>query len=170
MVIPGETMQADEQILSAIEGHFISRGLRVVSSAITGRVVSSAAPGQVEGAAKLPTLERALVLPKGATAECVFYLLSLDMGTVDLFRYLVWPDGRTDLVEVDRPTFDAAPPGRKWFVGGSQWEIDGKVVDVDHGSVLTVVSLKHSTPFSVDRQFQVEYVDQGLVPVNGYYG
>jgi hypothetical protein len=171
MVIAAESVRVDEQVLTALEGHFLSRGLRVVSSAITGRVVSSAdARGQIEGAAKLPTLERALVLAKGANAECVFYLLGLEIGQSDLIRYFLWHDSEPSLVEVDKAAFDANPADRRWFVGGPLWKIEGKVVDVNTGAILGIVSLKHSTPFAVDRQLQVSFLGRSLVPHYEHYG
>ncbi len=156
MVIAADAVRVDEQIVTALEGHFMSRGLRVVSSAITGRVVASAdARGQIEGAAKLPTLERALVLAKGANADCVFYLLELDIGGTDVVRYFVWPSDSKELKEVDRGVYESAPQYRRWFIGGPVWKIGGKVVDVENGSVLSIINLTHSTPF----------VQKGRVPV-----
>jgi hypothetical protein len=171
MVIAAEMVKVDEQTLTALEGQFISRGLRVVSSAITGRVVASAdTRGPTEGAAKLPTLERALLLAKGANADCVFYLLNLDVGGPDRFRYFVWRSAASSLAEVDFGTYDAAPSNRRWFVGGPGWNIEGKVVDVETAAVLGIVRLEHSTPYAADRHLAVKYSATSLVPRNGYYG
>jgi hypothetical protein len=171
MVIAADRVNVDEQVLAQLEAQFMSRGLRVVSSAITGRVVGAAdARGPIEGAAKLPVLERALVLAKGANAECVFYLLGLEVGAFDLTRYFVWRPSSSDLVEVDHQTYDAAAPDRRWFVSGPLWRVDGKVIDVDTGAVLAIVGLKHSTPFASDRHWQVDYVDRSLAPQGGYFG
>ena len=171
IVLAADNIHVDEQILTALEGHFLARGLRVVSSALTGRVVSGATTrGQIEGAAKLPTLERALVLAKGANADCVFYLLGLEIGTKELIRYFVWRNPTPELIEVDHAAFDAVPDHRRWFAGGPLWRIDGKVIDVATGDILSIISLKHSTPYAVDRRLQVAFDGTSLVPHGDYYG
>lgn len=169
MVIAAETVRADEQLLSTIESTFISSGIRVFSTALTGRVVPKATPNQVESAAKLPTLERALILAKESNVECVFYFLGFHPdGTAA--RYFIWPYEAQALVEVDRSRYDKFLPSRRWVVDGPQLRVEGKVIDVDNGSVLTIVSLSNSTPFVATWTDKVAFADQSLIQDEGNGG
>ena len=173
MVIPGESPTVNqEELLTQLEGRLIEEGLSVVSAAITGRVVIAASDrGQVEGATQLLPLERALVLARGAKADCVFHFQNLVVGQDDVARFFGWPPGASGLVEIDRRTYDATSASRRWFISGYSMEIRGKVVDVESGNVLVVVSLRQSTPFALpDEILTVPFVDQGLTPQDGYFG
>jgi hypothetical protein len=163
MVLVGDEAKKtiNDELLSDLEGHLISRGLRVVSSGITGRVVSE--PGLVEGAAQLPPLERAIVLAKTQQIGCVFQLL--DIRATEDSRYFVWSGRGRGMTESSRENIETVDPGHIWTLTGPAWEIHGKVIDVEGGDVLAIVDLWQSTVRAVKTQvFRVPFASDSLTP------
>lgn len=165
MVLPGEgPTKTSDEVLSALEGHLIQRGIGVVSSGMTGRVVSDL--GLVEGAAQLPPLERVIVLAKKANIDCVFQLQRLDIGIRDASRYFYLNAPGLGMKE----TFSVASldPSRGWTLSGPAWEIGGKVIDVENGDVLAIVDLYQSTVWAIPTQvFHVQTADGVTLPTTG---
>lgn len=175
MVLATESSSANsEELLAHLEGHLIDGGLKVVSAAITGRVVSreegDATGMRMEAAARLPPLERALVLAQNAKAKCVLQLLALDLGRSDRSRLYVWPAGTRSLQEVDEQTYLQSAVTRRWAVVGPHWSIDAKLIDVDSGTVLSIIRLSSSTPdVAQGKQMTLDEQQGQLVPFAGYH-
>jgi hypothetical protein len=177
MIIPGEQARLDdERLLALLEARMMDRGLRIISAALTGRVVNegSVTTGpdnerRFEQAARLPMLERALILAKRANADCVVQLLTFEPGLTTMnTRWFVWSNGAASLSETDEATARAAPAGRSWFASGPAWRVEGKLIDVDTGLVLALISLQYSTPDASAVNATLPFVG-GQLNLNGAY-
>ena len=170
MVLSDGASKTSEEVLAALEGNLITRGIRVVSSGMTGQVVSDQALR--EGAAQLPPLERVLVLAKKANIDCVFQLFPLAIGTDYSTRRFVWPRQEKRMTEATQEAFDSIAPERRWVLTGQNWKITGKVINVENGDVLAIVNLFQSAVWTVPAQiFRLNYVNDSLVAgVSGLHG
>jgi hypothetical protein len=135
--------KASEEVLSALEGNLMSRGIRVVSSGMTGRVVSD--PGLLQGATQLSQLERAIVLAKKANINCVFQVQRLDIGIRSASRYYHLNLSGRGLQEVPSDAVSTLDPARLWTLTGPVWDINGKVIDVENGDVLAIIDISQSS-------------------------
>lgn len=163
MLLRAEHVAISDEAIALLEGHLISRDLKITSSAWTGRVVADPTHEQVEPASRLPYLERALVLAKGANAECVFQIFRLFDAPQPKVRYFVLHQGQAVMVEGSALEAQSFPVWRKRIISGPLWNVQGKLVAVRDGRVLAVVSLEAST---VDQQRYLSFreTDGALQP------
>jgi hypothetical protein len=164
MVLPGAgSGQRNEDVLLALEGQLISRGIRVVSTGMTGRFAS--APTGAQGAAPLSELERVMALAQRANVDCVFQVGKLEIGIHGAQRSFVWTGPDAPLRELRRGEA-VYYPSQVWSLEGPVWEIGGKVIDVARGDVLAIVDLYQSTVWAPpNEELAVQATSRGLVPM-----
>jgi hypothetical protein len=164
MVLPVEGPgPRNEDVLSALEGHLISRGIRVVSTGMIGRVMSD--PAIAQGATRLPQLERVMALAQRANVDCVFQVQKLEIGIRGAYRSFVWTGPSAPLREL-RSDEAVYYPSQVWTLEGPVWEIGGKVIDPVRGDVLSIVDLYQSTVWAPPNEdLTVQATSAGLVPM-----
>ena len=135
--------KTSEEVLSALEGNLISRGIRVVSSGMTGRVMAD--PEVSQGATQLSQLERAIVLAKKATINCVFQVQRLEINRRSASRYYYLNGSGQGFKEVSAGAAPTLDPARLWTPKGPVWEIVGKVIDVEKGDVWAIIDISQSS-------------------------
>lgn len=146
MVLPpsgGARGEAPE--LSALERALLKRGVRIISSGVTGRVVvEETDQGRgTQGATGLSDLERALVLARKSNADCILQVTELTWK--DSSRYFI-PTGEGGSLDEakSREEYLAASAQRRFSVISPRLTFIGKLIDVETGEVVVSVDLSRS--------------------------
>ena len=141
VVPPSGTIRAQfEPLLNQMERALLSRGLTVISPAVTGRVIAEEGTGKPRAeAAHLTDVERALILAKDGGADAVLQLGSWE-----------WKGTRSRLFcgKADAMT---ACGGDRWRKSVFQGELTGRtlhfagrLIEVEHGEVLASIDVEHN--------------------------
>jgi hypothetical protein len=139
MIVPpsGSSRGDFEPFLYEFERAFLNKGLRIVSSAITGRVVQE---GKSENAAQLSDLERALILAKETGADAVLQVGILELrGTQS--RYFCGNAGEV-VTDCTAAEFRNSDFGRDIEAGVVVFQ--GRLIDVKSGFVLAALDISAS--------------------------
>lgn len=136
MILPpsGSTRGTFEGYLNEFERGFLKRGIRVVSSAVTGRVVQER---KNESAAQLSDIERALILARETGADALLQVGSLD--EVNEHSRFFCGESANELTECTGPQLAKSTFGRQ--LSGGQYRFQGRLVDVKTGEVLAALEL-----------------------------
>lgn len=137
--------------LGALEKELLRRGIRVVSSGVTGRVVveQTESGRGTEGATSLSDLERALVLAKKSNAEGLLQVSTLEWRPQ--VRHYVRRQGSTELELVSADEY-VTHRGVKLTVKSPELKFEGKLIDVESGEIVASVALAHSVADVTDRE------------------
>ncbi len=136
MILPpsGSSRGQFEGYLNEFERAFLQKGLRVVSSAVTGRVVQER---KSESAAQLSDVERALILARETGADALLQVGSLESIGPSKLRWFCSTLMDGELAECDAKTYASSPFGRA--ISGTQWRLQGRLIDVRNGEVLASI-------------------------------
>lgn len=139
--------------LASLEKALLKKGVRVISSGVTGRVVVDGAEGKRGGdtATQLSDLERALVLARKSNADAILQVMEIgwrdDLPAVD--RYY-WFDDKTWHELEKKPESDwfrqnRGKEHRLAIIRGPALAFQAKVIDVETGEIVAAVDLAQST-------------------------
>jgi hypothetical protein len=162
MVLPPKGSERGEvSELANLEKALLKRGIRVISSGVTGRVVVDNAEGKKnEGAKDLTDLERALVLARKSGADALLQVIRMEWrGNERNYRYFRADERRTFTELASKAEYEALPPRRGWVVSGPSFEFEAKIIDVESGEIVTAVDISQSTV----REIEVKVL-QGVHP------
>jgi hypothetical protein len=163
-----------QENLAAIERSFISRGITVISSAITSRVILDEQrrdrPGSESGL-QLSEVERALVLARNSNADAVLQVgvwewsgaEASDHGT----RYFLEDIQGTSFREIDRTEFEQAGGRLTQLYAGDVLGFTGRLIDVESGEV--IASFKIEVPVvNVSEPLAVTFDGDGEIKAESY--
>jgi hypothetical protein len=131
--------------LASLEKALLKRGVRVISSGVTGRVVveETEAGAKTEGATGLSDLERALVLARKSNADALLQVSELEW--VDSARWFVPKPGMSGLAEAEsKEEFEAADSRRRVAITSPRLVFIGKIIDVESGEIVASIDLSRS--------------------------
>lgn len=179
MIVPpsGSAGVEFQENLAAIERSFISRGLTVISSAITSRVLLEDQINLAGAAAglSLSELERALLLAEESNANAVLQIgtwMWIDSDAVEYGRRFFVEDRaektfhEVDQVEFERVQMAGKGPRTRSF-GGEVLAFTGRLIDVETGEV--VASFKIDVPkVNVSQALNVSYDGDGKIVAESY--
>lgn len=136
MILPptGSSRGDFDEYMHEFERAFLARGLKVVSSAVTGRVVQER---KNESAAQLSDLERALILARETGADAVLQIGALSAKGTST-RYFCGEDG-AKVTDCDESAFSVATFGRA--LEGVVYVFQGRVIDVRSGEILAAIDI-----------------------------
>lgn len=130
----GSSRGAFEGYLNEFERALLQKGLRVVSSAVTGRVVQER---KSESAAQLSDVERALILARETGADALLQVGSLETVNATKSRWFCTPSRERELEECTAKQYLSSEFGRS--ISGPQWRFQGRLIDVRSGEVLASI-------------------------------
>jgi hypothetical protein len=149
MVLPPRGSERGEVSgLANLEKALLKRGIRVISSGVTGRVVIDNAEGKKnEGAQNLTDLERALILARKSNADALLQVIDIDWKQDPRhYRYFrLASDGQRFEELASREQFESTPSNQGWRVMGPSFHFEAKIIDVESGEIVAAVDMAQST-------------------------
>lgn len=147
IVSPSGTVRGEfDELLAVCERAFMSRGIRVISPAITGRIVAKGnteIDGKIAGA-NLSDVERALVLAKESNAQAVLQIGFIgwqDPGKGSAYEGHFFlanskkPEDRW-LVETSREVYTSTRAPGVRLAGDKGLQFTGRLIEVENGEVM----------------------------------
>jgi hypothetical protein len=169
MVLPpkgSERGQVSE--LAQLEKELLKRGVRVISSGVTGRVVIDNAEGKKnEGAAQLTDLERALILARNSGAEALLQVVTMEWEKQpnNYRHYLLESDGQT-FAEVSKQDYESSSAERQWMITGQSLHFEAKVIDVESAEIVAAIDISQSTAHELSSKIVPITVKGGAIASN----
>jgi hypothetical protein len=138
---PSGTERGEDPEMATVERVLLSAGIKVISSAVTGRIVQDVSGNRVETGANLPYLERALVMARGSNADAVLQVIRV--GWTDGQRWFVRSASGDQLQEIGPGVMlDASNSVR---VREAFYQFQARVISVDKGEIVMSIEASQTT-------------------------